>query len=93
MALAPPIFFPLANALDDSGGPLFPGIRFIVNLSVIAVKMNKWPSEVYERYLSHPRDIELVLAAYEQEKKAEDKERNKIEEQQARISQRHGIGR
>ena len=82
------LFFPLADAIDERGGPLFPGIRFVVNITFLALEMNKWPSEVFAQYLRQPKDIELIMAALETKRKAEDKEKNRLEDEQEKIRRR-----
>lgn len=70
---------------------MFPGIRLVVNMTLLALEMNKWPSEIYAQLRNQPKDIELVMAALEHKKKQEDKERTKIEEEQERIRRRQGF--
>jgi hypothetical protein len=65
-------------------------MRFVASIATLAVEMNKWPSEIYQQYLRQPRDIELVMAVFEHRKKLEDREREKIEEEQRKVKLRHG---
>lgn len=70
---------------------MFPGIRLVVNLTLLAMEMNKWPSEIYTQLVRQPRDIELIMAGLEYKKRKEDKEKTRIEEEQEKLRRRQGF--
>lgn len=71
--------------------PAFPGIRQVANITYLALELNKWPSEVYERLLVQPRDVELCFLALDHRAKKEKKEHEKLEEEQERIKRRQAM--
>jgi hypothetical protein len=86
MVLTLPPFFRLADLIDENGQAVFPGIRLVVYLTYLALELKKFPSEVYQQYLTHPRDIELLLLAIDHKAKMEQKEIEKTERARERIA-------
>jgi hypothetical protein len=90
MARQPLRFFRLAEVIDEFGFPAFPGMRLVANLTYLAKELNKWPSEVYKQYLYQPQDIELMVACMDHRNKKEEKERDKMQEEQDRLKRKYG---
>ncbi len=90
MALLRPPFFRLAKLVDESGQPVFPGMRLVANITFLALELNRWPSEVYKQYLHNPRDIDLVLLYLDYRQKEERNETEKMETERERLKNKYG---
>lgn len=72
---------------------MFPGIRTVFNVAMVALDTNRWPSEVYSQFKKMPRDIELILAAMDYRRKLEEKEKTELDEKQAKLLKDRGLSR
>lgn len=65
-------------------------MRLVANITILALELKKWPSEVYEQYLKQPQDIELLMLGLDWQNKKDQKELDKMEEERSRIKSQYG---